>query len=477
MSGIQRRWILNSLGVSVLVAVIGLTAFAAVVSNSFTSSMQTSLQTQASSYAAFISKNYTDSYNTFYQNIRSLMYEFNSQGKFEMQVINRYGTLLDSSNRNNATHLSGIPIETPDVKAAQAGYITPWVGDDPVTGERILAVSVPMTLQGIQSIGAIRCVTSMERVGVRVFQYVGIGIGVCLLFILFIVSINLLFLRGILVPVREINRVSKRIAEGGYGVRIEKTYRDEMGELVDNINHMSGEIGAAERLKNDFISSVSHELRTPLTAINGWGETLLNANMNDSGEIRKGLRIILKETSRLSNMVEELLDFTRIESGRMRLDISPIDIASELEEIIYLHMDALKRDGIALTYTQPDEVPGISGDRARLKQVFVNILDNAAKHGGSGKRIDAALTVEPDWVVITVRDYGPGIPESELPHVKYKFYKGSSSVRGSGIGLSVSDEIMRLHGGELLIESAEGEGTTVRLRLPRAVDNRKDESF
>jgi signal transduction histidine kinase len=274
-------------------------------------------------------------------------------------------------------------------------------------------------------------------------------------------------MRGILRPVQEINSIAKRIAEGGYGVRIEKAYRDEMGELVDNINHMSGEIRAAERMKSDFISSVSHELRTPLTAISGWGETLLSADMNDPDEIRKGLRIMLKETSRLSKMVEELLDFTRIEGGRLTLDVEPCDLASELEEIVYLHMGTLKQDGVTLTYHRPDAAPEVMGDRARLKQVFVNILDNAIKHGGGGKRIETGLAFDEHWATITVRDYGQGIPESELPHVKYKFYKGSSAARGSGIGLSVSDEIVRLHGGQLLIESTEGEGTTVTVRLPR----------
>jgi signal transduction histidine kinase len=189
--------------------------------------------------------------------------------------------------------------------------------------------------------------------------------------------------------------------------------------------------------------------------------------MNDPYEMRKGIRIMLKEAARLSGMVEELLDFTRIESGRMTLDIEPIDLASELEEALYLHMNPLRREGITLTYNHPDETPEVMGDRARLKQVFINILDNAAKHGGGGKRIDTVLTYDGDWAVVTVRDYGQGIPESELPHVKYKFYKGSSTARGSGIGLSVSDEIMRLHGGELLIENAEGEGVLVTLKLPR----------
>jgi signal transduction histidine kinase len=211
---------------------------------------------------------------------------------------------------------------------------------------------------------------------------------------------------------------------------------------------------------------VSHELRTPLTAISGWGETLFSSDMDDPAEIRKGLRIMLKETSRLSKMVEELLDFTRIEGGRLTLRVEPCDLAAELEEIVYLHMDALRQEGIMLTYLQPDETPEVMGDRERLKQVFVNILDNAVKHGAAGKRIDTELFFDGNWAFITVRDYGQGIPENELPHVKYKFYKGSTSERGSGIGLSVSDEIVRLHGGELLIESTEGDGTTVTVRLP-----------
>jgi signal transduction histidine kinase len=204
-----------------------------------------------------------------------------------------------------------------------------------------------------------------------------------------------------------------------------------------------------------------------LTAISGWGETLLSTDMNDPSEMRKGIRIMLKETSRLSNMVEELLDFTRIESGRLTLDIELIDLASELEEVLFLHMKTLKREGITLTYRQPDQTTEVMGDRARLKQVFVNILDNAAKHGGDGKRIDTALVYDDRWAAVTVRDYGQGIPESELPHVKYKFYKGSSTARGSGIGLSVSADIMRLHGGELHIECAEGGGVLVTLKLPR----------
>lgn len=466
MSGMQRRWIVNVLGVSLLLVLSALAALAIAVSNYYYSALSSSLEDKASMYADFISKNYLTNYESYLNYINLLAYDFKDWDKFELQFVSSAGRLQVST----SISATGMLINTSDVKSAlQSGASKPYVGANPGTEERIMAVSSPLYLQNgsAQAIGAVRCVTSLERADQRILAFVGIGGLVSLVFILVMLGANLWFIRGILNPVREINRIAKRIAEGGYGVRIEKPYRDEMGELVETINHMSGEIRAAERMKSDFISSVSHELRTPLTAINGWGETLLSADLNDQSEVRKGIRIMLKETSRLSKMVEELLDFTRIEGGRMTLDIEPVDLAAELEEIVYLHMDALKRDGITLTFSCPDDMPQITGDRARLKQVFVNILDNAAKHGGSGKRIDTAIMFDASSVTITVRDYGSGIPESELPHVKYKFYKGSSSARGSGIGLSVSDEIVRLHGGELLIESTEGEGTLVTVRLPR----------
>ena len=115
-----------------------------------------------------------------------------------------------------------------------------------------------------------------------------------------------------------------------------------------------------------------------------------------------------------------------------------------------------------------DEIPEIPCDVQRMRQVFLNIFDNAAKHGGEGKRIDATMDYEDGCVVVRIRDYGPGIPEDELPLVKKKFYKGSSSIRGTGIGLAVCDEIVEMHGGSLILENAQGGGTLVTVRLPGA---------
>ena len=177
---------------------------------------------------------------------------------------------------------------------------------------------------------------------------------------------------------------------------------------------------------------------------------------------------MVKESRRLTNMVEELLQFSRLEDGRFTLQVEDTDLQAELEDAIYSYRELFRQDGIALEYSadRAEYEELISGDPERLKQVFCNLLDNAAKHGGSGKRIAVHLTQRDGEYVITIRDFGPGIPEAELPYVKKKFYKGSSKARGSGIGLAVCDEIIQRHGGRLDVANAEGGGAVVTVYLP-----------
>lgn len=163
----------------------------------------------------------------------------------------------------------------------------------------------------------------------------------------------------------------------------------------------------------------------------------------------------------------ELLEFTRIQDGRTTLNVELTDIRGEFEDTVYMYGSRLSQDGIALEYLDNDEdIPEIPCDPKRLRQVFLNILDNAAKHGGEGKKIEASVHFENNGVAIRIRDYGPGIPEDELPLVKMKFYKGSSKARGTGIGLAVCEEIVAMHRGELTLSNAEGGGTLVTVWLP-----------
>lgn len=330
-----------------------------------------------------------------------------------------------------------------------------------------MAVSGPIVAGG-QVVGALRYVTSLKLVDRQILVIVGISATIGTILIAIVYFSNLYFIRSIVEPVTKVTETAKRIAAGSYGVQIEKKFDDEVGDLTDTINDMSIKISQSEKMKSEFISSVSHELRTPLTAISGWAETLASSEMQSKEDVRKGMGIIVSESRRLTKLVEELLEFSRIQDGRFFLNIEMVDLQSELEDAIYTYREFFRKDGIALEYYPlEEELTEIPGDASRLHQVFSNLLDNAKKHGGSGGKIEVSMEKENgNMVAIKVRDFGPGIPPEELPHVKYMFYKGNSKVRGSGIGLAVCEEIVTLHNGELLIENAEGGGVLCTIRLP-----------
>lgn len=299
--------------------------------------------------------------------------------------------------------------------------------------------------------------------------YIVISIILAVIIAAYIICVNVWFDVYVSKPIQALTETAKRIASGSYGTQAIKLADNEIGDLTDEINQMSAKVGLADKATTEFVSQISHELRTPLTAITGWSETL-QYDPAIQGDSQRGLMIISKEAERLTGMVTDLLEFTRIQDGRFNLRVELIDIAAEFEDSIFTYGNLMKQAGIELKYTAPDyDVPLISGDPERLKQVFLNLLDNAAKHGGDGKLVEAWLRADGSYVTICIRDHGRGIPESELPFVKNKFYKGSSKNRGSGIGLAVCNEIILKHGGQLYIANAHGGGciATVKLPLPK----------
>ena len=278
------------------------------------------------------------------------------------------------------------------------------------------------------------------------------------------------FIRSIVRPVRVISDTAKKIAQGDFNAQIDKMYDDEIGDLCDSINDMARELGASERLKNDFISSVSHELRTPLTAIKGWAETMQSCGAPDQETFDKGMDIIVKESTRLTGIVEELLDFSRMQNESMVLRLEKLDILAELEEVLYMLRDRAMNEQKHLLYDQPDIMPAVMADRNKLKQVFLNIIDNALKYTPSEGVVGIQVICENEIIKIVVTDTGCGIAPDDLPRVKDKFFKANQSVRGSGIGLAIADEIVAKHGGTLDIESGIGVGTTVTIALPIAAE-------
>ncbi len=347
-----------------------------------------------------------------------------------------------------------------------------WTGW--LSGQKVMSYTCPYygdngngTLQG-----ALRFMVSLDGIDNQITVMLAIIIFVAVvMFAVFFVS-GILFTRSIVNPVKEIGETAKKIAGGDFNSSIEDyPYNDEIGELCDTINEMADKLSESDRMKNDFISTISHELRTPLTAIRGWGETLQSLGDSDAATTKRGMEIIVSESARLNDMVEELLDFSRISSGRMKLNVVKMDYLAELDEIVFSFKDRAIREGVELSYNVPTKpAPGM-GDPSRIRQVFINILDNAVKYTEQGCRI--AVSAEfPDssTLLVTVADSGVGIAPEDLQHVKEKFYKANTTKRGSGIGLAVCEEIIKLHNGKLDIDSVYGEGTTVRITLPLGVN-------
>lgn len=458
--GIRRRWLINSVGVVLLVLAMALGTFTAAMWSYYYTTTMNDLERQAEDRARGFAS-YTRS--QFWSNAQSAVQEFDNKTKLELQFLDVTGAVQYSSNDLAA----GTMPDTLDIQSALNNQESKaWKGTDPHTGERIVAASAPVVYHG-QTVAVVRYVTSLVGIDWQFFLSVALACLLGAVILALVYFSNLYFVRSIVEPLASITETARLIADGSYGVQIEKKFDDEIGELTDTINDMSLKIKQSEKTQSEFISSVSHELRTPLTAITGWAETIQSGELRDPKDVRKGMDIIVSEARRLTNMVEELLEFSRMSDGRFTLSVEPLDLKAELEDAVYTYREFFRREGIELTYQDcPEEAVPISGDPERLRQVFCNLLDNAGKHGGSGKRIDVSIAQEGEEAVIRIRDYGPGIPEEELPHVKYKFYKGSSKARGSGIGLAVCEEIVTRHEGTLDIGNAEGGGCLVTVRLP-----------
>ena len=428
------------------------------------SNLRVALREKAKTTTDFFANYISQSYNEYYQSCIRFAQTFEEKNTLELQFISTSGKIVASSYGQWA----GEAPKTADVAEAIATReMADFQGRNPSTGERIMAVSSPMLYVNGEVIGVLRYVTSLKNVDRQIAMAVGLAVLVGVLFIAFVLYSSRFFIRSILAPVSEITATAKRIAAGSYGAKIQKHLDDEIGELAETINDMSAKIAQSEKMQAEFISSVSHELRTPLTAITGWGETILSGDHIDPVETRRGMVIILREARRLTSMVEELLEFTRMQDGRFTLNMEDADLRAEFEDTVFMYGSRLQQEGIELEYEESDEeIPEIPCDVSRMRQVFLNILDNAAKHGGEGKKITASIHHESGQVVVRIRDFGPGIPEDELPHVKMKFYKGSSKARGNGIGLAVCEEIVTMHGGSLTVENAPGGGTLVTISLP-----------
>ena len=459
MKSVQTRMVWSYLLLIVLVVSVLGGVFAALMWNYYYGSAQSSVKQRAESALSLHSRS-----------LSSLTVK--DQGDYMLQYMVESGIrlqLLDSTGQiriDSDGFAPDIRYTTADVKAAIAGTTGSWRGVDPYYGERVMSVTIPLWNE-TRVVSMLRYSASLQQVDAMVSLLIrmaaAVGVGVVLLFL----GLSLFLAQRIVKPIRELTRAARYMADGDWTRRAIHRNDDEIGQLADTFNAMVMELSKREKLKDDFISSISHELRTPLTSIKGWSETLKESKpTEDDEEVKMGLSIISKETERLSGLVEDLLDFSKLSARTMELHSEVLDFNGPVKETVnqLAVREEHMRVRILASYSNGPIV--VRGDANRLKQVIINLIDNALKFTPAGGTIRVATTTEQVSAKLIVADTGCGIEAEDLPHVTEKFYKASTGQGGSGLGLAICKEIIELHGGQLAIDSERGAGTIVTIRVP-----------
>ena len=438
-----------------------LLAFSVFINFYYYNSAKQYISSRLNMISGMLSQYYTDNPASFTSEVRSIVENWSEKNKMELMTVSGGGQVSMTSSGFAPTY----DVLTQDYyDALQSGSSGTFTGRLP-SGEKVIAISI-VTPDTAGEFSVIRLVASTERVDRHIAALIIIAAVICGAILSLMMFSGMYFVKSIVIPVRQLGVTARRYARGDFSVRIPVQSDDEIGELCDIVNKMADELSQSEAMRNEFISGVSHELRTPLTAIKGWAETI-GSMPDDSETIVKGMRVITSETERLSQMVEELLDFSRMQNGKFTLNKGNVDILAELGDAVLIYAEKAKKEGIELVYAEPEDLPAVYGDRNRLRQVFINVIDNAIKYSEKGGLVTVqAILADENKIEIEVSDTGCGISPEDLPKIKTKFFRANHNKRGSGIGLAVADEIITMHSGTLEVFSEQGMGTTVVIMLP-----------
>ena len=458
---ITMHWLRNSFGVIAAILLLIEVLMVIVVRNYYYNTAKEYLSSKMNIVSAAVQTNPEAGKASINSRIRTYVEGYEDKERIELMAINNDGEVeVTSSGFSPSSNDAMADYE--EAKVSKQGIATQIY--ELSTGEKVVAVTAVINARDSQY-SALRMLSSMKKIENQILIISITTLVVSAAIMLLIFFSGMYFIRSIVYPIRSIGDMTKQFAKGDFSERIKKESDDELGELCDSINYMADELSNTEQMKNEFISSVSHELRTPLTAIKGWTETVTSM-YEDKETFKKGMRVITSETERLSQMVEELLDFSRIQDNRLTLIMDTIDILAELGETVLIYQERARALGIKLDYYEPEMLSFVYGDKNRLRQVFINIVDNAIKYSDKGDTVSVEAYEEHGEICISISDTGMGISAEDLPKVKTKFFKANHTRRGSGIGLAVADEIIQRHGGTLTINSEQGVGTTVLITLP-----------
>lgn len=460
---VKNRLIINSTIILLIFLLSITTFFTAFIHSYYYRSLQNLLDGSSNGVSSYFS---VSSYTQMDFTTKAVDYvnNFKSKNNMQIAIYDNNGELIASSFKDAQIG----NYKTPDYQIAQDsengyGMFTGSIDN----GKKIMSITQVVKNSNKEILGSVSYLLPLNQIDSQITRFLACVFCFGLISIIFISFINFKFVKSLTKPLDEIIITTKLIARGDFKARIkQRKKKTDITELCETINYMAEELETNEKIKNDFISSISHELRTPLTAIRGWAETMKLSKLTDAKTIDKGMQVIIHETDRLSTIVEELLDFSHIQKQDLNLRMEKLDLLAELDEAVYVYKEKASSEHKHLVFDAPAMLPPVLADSNRMRQVFINVIDNAIKYSEESDTIKIIAKEQDGNVVISISDEGAGISAKDLPRVKEKFFKANTTKRGSGIGLAVANEIMLAHNGKLDIESEEGVGTTVYIVLP-----------
>ena len=459
--GLRQRWLVNAVLPIVLVVIAIVTVYTLGVRRTYYSAMRSGLETRARVAADNFSSYGLKSYSEYFRYASITAETFEEKDRLELQFINVNGRVQVSSYGLTAGTQPG----TSDVTEAVAtGKPASFEGLDPQTGERILSVSAPLRFNG-RVIGVLRYVTALHEADRSVLVSMAVAIGVALLCVGLAIFSNAIFINNVVEPVAVVSDAARRISAGSYGILIDNHYRDELGELVDNINDMSLKISQSEKIQQEFVSSVSHELRTPMAVIMAQCEDALSGEKTGA-DYREALSVIHRQGRRMNRMISGMLELVRMERKTDRYAREPFNL-SALTESVCEDMALICEKNIALTTDVEPDI-SITGDQTLITRLLGNLIGNAYRYGRENGHIIVTLHRAGSAIELTVSDDGIGIAPDQQKKIFRRLYQGASerSGDGAGLGLAMARQIARLHGGELTVVSEEGKGSAFTARFP-----------
>ena len=405
-------------------------------------------------------------YNKYYSGSSLLINIYDNMDTFwnhvdgQVQIYDEKGNLIMDS--------IGVKEESNSVKQqvndALKGNRSTWKGHVDYFDNKVISITEPIESNN-KIIGAIRIVNSLEEVETTIKILVIFFVSISVLVFVIGLAISLILANSLVRPIKEVTNMAEVMASGDLSIKENNYEIYEIDKLANTLNLMATEIDKREALKNEFISSISHELRTPLTAIKGWIITI-KEDLTDVETVNMGFDILQNEAERLTAMVEELLDFSRLLNTGVKIIKEKVNVCDFMEEIYYYMKPRANRENIDFKLEISNDIDNAFFDENRIKQVLINLLDNSFRFTNVGGKVTLKFMNDDESIKFIVEDTGVGISEEDLPRVKEKFFKGKESKSQNGIGLSISDEIIKAHGGQMYIESRLSIGTKIFVVLP-----------